>query len=230
MLVDAMSRRGVSRYWYFIILMPFGEVFYFFKYKIHDPDMAWLKSPFAGLLVKPLTIDELRFNMEQSPSVANKVALAQALYEEDQYREAASIFSEALRQDESSSEILYGLAVSHIGLNELEDAVEALKKLVEIDPKYSEYDGWAKLALALWETGRRQEALDVLSRLVSSSPRIQHRMLYAYYLGKNGVRGKAQEELVTAIREFEYSPRYLKRRNQPFVKQAKEMLQRLSIS
>jgi hypothetical protein len=35
---------------------------------------------------------------------------------------------------------------------------------------------------------------------------------------------------MTAIREFEYSPRYLKRRNRPFFKQAKDMLQRLSAS
>jgi hypothetical protein len=86
------------------------------------------------------------------------------------------------------------------------------------------------LALALWETERRQEALDALSRLVSLSPRIQHRMLYASYLGKSEQRGEAQEQLTTAIREFEYSPRYLKRRNRPFVRQAKDMLQHLSMS
>lgn len=230
MLIDAFGRRGIPRYWYFIVLMPFGEIFYFFKYKIHDPDFSWLRAPFANLLIRPVSIEELRFNLEQTPSVANKVALAQALYDKDEYQEAVSLFSEAFERDESSSEILYGLGVSHMGAKAFDKAVEPLSKLVEIDPKYAEYDGWAKLALALWEAGQRQQAVDVLARLVQLSPRIQHRMFYAYYLGSQNEREKAKEQLDVALQEFEYSPGYLKRRNRPLFKQAKDMLQQLSAS
>ena len=230
MLIDAFGRRGVPRYWYFVVLMPFGEFFYFFKYKIHDPDFAWLKAPFSNLLVKPISIRELRFNLEQTPSVANKVALAQALYDKDEYEEAICLFSEALVRDASSSEILYGLGVSHIGAKTFDKAIEPLAKLIEDDSKYAEYDGWAKLALALWESGRKQDTLDVLARLVNLSPRIQHRVIYAYYLGSHEQRDKAKEQLVLTLQEFEYSPGYLKRRNRPLFKQAKAMLQQLSAS
>ncbi len=230
MLVDAVGRRGLSRYWYFVILMPFGEVFYFFKIKIHDPEFAWLKAPFGRLLVKPVTIEELRFNMEQTPSLANKIALAQALHDEDHFREAADLFEKTLRTADDSSECLYGLGLSRIGLGEHERAIEPLLALVKNDPKYQDYDGWHKLALALWKVDRRQETCEKLSDLVLRSPRIQHRMLYAYYLAQEQRLGEAQEQLTTALREYEYAPRYLKRRNKVLFKQAKGMLQRLSES
>jgi hypothetical protein len=105
-----------------------------------------------------------------------------------------------------------------------------LSILVESDPKYAEYDGWAKLALALWESDQKQQAVDVLARLVQLSPRIQHRIFYAYYLATLEERDKAKEQLVAALQEFEYGPSYLKRRNRPLFKQAKAMLQQLSIS
>ncbi len=74
MLVDAIGRPGIPRYWYWVILMPFGEWFYFFKYKIHDPDFAWLKAPFGSLLDRLASIQELRHNAEQTPSLANQVS------------------------------------------------------------------------------------------------------------------------------------------------------------
>jgi hypothetical protein len=55
-------------------------------------------------------------------------------------------------------------------------------------------------------------------------------MLYAYYLAQDERLGDAKEQLTTALREYEYAPRYLKRRNQALFKQAKTMLQRLSES
>ena len=41
MLIDAIRRRA-DGYWYLIIFIPFGEWFYFFRVKIHDPEMQWL--------------------------------------------------------------------------------------------------------------------------------------------------------------------------------------------
>ena len=55
-------------------------------------------------------------------------------------------------------------------------------------------------------------------------------MLYAYYLGNHEQSHMAREQLALALREFDYSPGYIKRRNRPLFKQAKTMLQQLSVS
>ena len=228
MLVDAIGRPGIPRYWYWVILMPFGEWFYFFKYKIHDPDFAWLKAPFGSLLDKPLSIQELRHNAEQTPSLANQVSLAQALHDADEYEEASKLFEGALEMDSKSCDALYGLGVSRIGLGDEEGAVEHLRRLLDVEPRHHDYDGWAMLAHALWKLERRQETIEVLSRLVKTSPRLQHRMAYAYYLGLAEHRDEAKAQLATALQEFEYAPKYMKRRQRALAKKAKEMLRQLS--
>ena len=118
MLVDAIGRPGIPRYWYWVVLMPFGEWFYFFKYKIHDPEFAWMKTPFGSLLDRPLSIKELRHNAEETPSLANKVSLAQALHDAEEYEEACKLFEGALEMDSKLCDALYGLGVSRIGLGD----------------------------------------------------------------------------------------------------------------
>jgi len=228
MLVDAIGRRGIPRYWYWVVLMPFGEWFYFFKYKIHDPDFAWLKAPFGSLLDRPLSIQELRHQAEETPSLDNKLSLAQALHDADEYEEASKLFESALEMDSDSCDALYGLGVSRIGLGDEEGAVEPLRRLVDIDPRHHDYDGWAKLAQALWKLDRRPETIEVVSRLVKTSPRLQHRIAYAYYLGTAEHRDEAQAQLATALQEFEYAPKYMRRRQRALAKKAKEMLRQLS--
>lgn len=230
MLVDAIGRPGLPRYWYWVILMPFGEWFYFFKYKIHDADFAWLKAPFASLLDKPASVKELRYNFEQTPSLANKVMLAQALHDADECKEAAELFEDALETDSTSRDALYGLGVSRIALGDEAGAIEPLRQLVDIEPSHQDYDGWAKLAAALWKLERREETLDTLARLVRRSPRLQHRVAYAYYLGLSEHRDQAQSQLATALQEFEFAPKYMKRRHAAAAKQAREMLRQLSQS
>lgn len=230
MLVDAYSRPQVPRFWFFVILLPFGELFYFAKFKIHDPDFAWLKAPFSPLLEKPNSIQQLRFNLEETPSLDNKVALALALHDNDEFEDSAALFEEALETNDQSWEALYGLGVSRMGSNAHEQAIEPLKKLIELEPHYREYDGWAKLAHALWQVERRTEALDSLAKLVKISPRLGHRVLYAYFLAEDGHRDAAQEQLITAIKESESAPNYLKRHNRNMLKRAKEMLEQLSAS
>jgi hypothetical protein len=228
MLVDAIGRPGVRRYWYWVILLPFGEWVYFFKFKIHDPELAWLKAPFRSLLEEPPSIEELRFRAEQAPSLANKVALAQALHDTERFAEAAREFEEVLEHDESSRDALYGLGLSRIGAREYESAISPLEQLIGVDPPFAEYDGFAKLAHAYSELGKNEKAVALLRRLVQSNPRLAHRIAYAYYLGAAQRRDEARAELETALREYEFAPKYVKRTQRALARRAHEMLRELS--
>ena len=70
MLVDAVKRR-VEFYWYIIIFFPFGEWVYFFAVKIHD-----FRQVRFRLAERAPSLRKLRFEAKQTPSINNKLALA----------------------------------------------------------------------------------------------------------------------------------------------------------
>jgi hypothetical protein len=88
MLVDA-ARRGAGYVWYMIIMMPFGEVAYFFAVKIHDPEFAAFRR---NAFSKPPSLDQLGFNAEHAPSFENRLMLAQGLHDNGRHVEAAELF------------------------------------------------------------------------------------------------------------------------------------------
>jgi len=107
MLFDAIRRR-VDTYWYLVILTPLGEWVYFFAIKIHDYDLRRLKKML--LFERPPSADQMRMQLEETPSDENKILLGQALYDAKQYDEALALFEEVLDRDEQDKEALYGAA------------------------------------------------------------------------------------------------------------------------
>jgi len=71
MLVDALQRRQ-ERYWYFVVLMPFGELVYFFVVKIHDPDMRWLKNSLS-LGPRAPSVADFRYRLRLNLRRINRV-------------------------------------------------------------------------------------------------------------------------------------------------------------
>ena len=222
MLVDAIRRR-CAFHWYILILFPFGEIAYFLMVKIHDPEWQPVRETFSSILQRKASLRGLRYRQEQTPSFENTVGLAQALYNAKQYEESAEVFGRALRLEESE-EALYGLALSLMGLKRHKEAIERLNQLIERRPDYEDYDGWPHLALALTEAGRSQEVVSLLEGLVEMSPRLNHRMLLAHYLMRDGKFQQARDQLETGLNEHRHAPRFLKKRQRAWARQAKKML------
>jgi hypothetical protein len=229
LLVDAI-RRGRAAYWYLVIMMPFGELFYFFMVKIHDPDMRWLKDAFKRVTTKPEKVEQLRFRLDEAPSFTNTLTLAQGLYDKESYGEAADLFTRALGIDPESKDAHYGLGLCAVAVDDYEPAIDHLRRVIELDPKFHDYGAWSNLAYALTQTGRKDETLELLSKLVDTSPRLSHRLLYAHYLmQEDGRRDQAREQIRTGLQEHQNAPPFLKRRHRGYARQAKRMLRQLGI-
>ncbi len=224
MLIDAIRRRA-DRYWYWIILIPFGEWYYFFKVKIHDPDMAWLKNLFR--YEKPPTLESLRYRYEQTPSLANRVRLAQALHDEGAYAESAELFAEVLARHPDNREALLGLALCRAGRGDDEGAVGLLDKLIGLDRAYGEYQPWLHMTEALWRLGRRDEALELLERLVRTSPRLGHSVALARFQVEAVQPELARRTLWQALEHHSHAPKFVQRNNRAWARQAKKMLKAL---
>lgn len=226
MLVDAI-RRGCQTYWYLVVMMPFGEWVYFFMVKIKDPEFQFLRDFHRRLTTPKVTTEKLRRLHEETPSFANTLTLAQALYDAEANEEAAELFGQALRLHDDSRDALYGLALARLRLGDTEPAIEDLRRLIERDPAFEEYAPWGDLARALAAEGRRDEAIELLDTLVIKSPRLEHRVFFAHFLHETGKSGDAQEQLELGIQEYKDAPKFLKRRKRRWFRQAQQMLKTL---
>ena len=222
MMVDALRRKAGGQ-WYAIILLPFGEWFYFFSVKIHDPSMARVKRLFRKK-DRPPTLRELRHRAQETPSFGNRLALAQGLHDDGLEGEAATLFGALVEERPDDAAALYGCGVCRSAIGDLPGALEVLTILVEHNRAYADYAGWLELADVTWETGARDRALEHMAALVKDSPRAQHRVTQAHYLNKSGQPMEAARILRATIEAHAHAAKFIRKRDAQWIRQAEQML------
>jgi hypothetical protein len=230
MIVDA-ARRRAEFYWFLIIFLlgPLGGLAYFLVVKIHDYDLKRLLGPSFGVGGGgKASITELEYRVKQTPSVTNKLALADALETSERYTEAMGLFRDVLRGDDRNLQALHGLARCLMGTGQPAEAAESLEKLLEVDNAFRDYSAALDYAEALWQAGRREDTVDLLEGLVSVSARINHRVALAHYQLKAERTAAARDVLDRALSDYEHSPEFVKRRDRKWAEQARQLLMRLS--
>ena len=226
MFVDAVQR-GAARYWYPVMFLPFGEYAYFFMVKVHDPEFRVILKVWRGLMTPKVTLEDLRFRAAETPSFANKLALAQGLHDAGEHQEASNYFEEILKSDDECKDALYGYAMCQLHLEQYEQAIRALEHLIDIKPSFQEYAAWPQLAYALCESDKRDSALALLDKLVHKSPRLEHRVLYASYLSRDGQHDKARDQLQLGMQTHKHAPRFQRRQEAAAARKARLMLSQL---
>ncbi len=224
MLYDCIRRRP-GGYWFWIIFIPFGEWFYFFNVKIHDPDMRWLKELFRYR--KPESLDALRYRHDETPSLTNRLRLAQALHDAGEYQEAAGMFESLYVEDNQNLEGLYGLARCQAALGDHETAAVTFERVIEADSSFAEYEPWLDLAKSLWQLDRMPEAIERLEQLVEISPRLAHSVTLAQFQKEANEKEGARGTLEAALHHFQHTPRYHRKRNRLWAFKAKRLLKSL---
>ena len=220
MLVDAASK-GLGCRWSFIILIPGGEIAYFFMVKIHDyPNL------FKGKARKK-SLSDLEYLASTAPSIENKLKFGQGLHDKGQFAKASEYFEEVLEAEESNKAALFGISQCFSQMNKVEDAVKNLKKLVELDFRYSNYEGSAELARLYSELGESEKAREIYEQISSKSKQLEHQVAYADFLLSNGEASSASSVLNTALLEYKNSPRYIQKRDKRAFKQAKSIQGRI---
>lgn len=226
MMYDAFRRRA-DKQWYVIILLPFGEWFYFFSVKINDPSMRKVKAIFSKK-ARPATLDALARDAHRTPSARNKVRHAQGLFDADRCVEAEPVFASVLARDPDHKDALYGAALCRIEMGDLGGALKALDALVKLDPAYRDFAAHLELCDVLHETGARAEAIEETERLIKRSPRARHRVTLAHYLIAGGKTAHARMVLERAIEEHAAGNAHEKKRDKAWVAQARRMLGELA--
>lgn len=220
MLVDAI-KRGAPWYWFLVILMPIGAVAYFFAVKVQDFTPAAKR-----LLVRPASLASLEDLVEQTPSLDNKVRLAQALHDRRKFERARELFAEVLERAPGDKEALHGHALCCLETGRRDDARDALERLVEAEFSFRDNQAVYDLGRIYWEDDRKDETVDLLRRAATGTL-LEPRVRLVRYLLELDRKDEARTVLERAVLAYHRSPRFVRRRDRSWANRARRLLRQM---
>jgi hypothetical protein len=223
MIFDA-TRRRVLWPWYLVLLVPLGELVYFFAVKVRDFHMRTSSPPPPPRAIR---ISQLEREVEGSPSFRNRVRLGWALLDAEQPERARECFERALSTHADDKEALFGLGLSQLEQSASVAAVATLSGLVERGLAYQDYDAALALAEALFRAGRKRDAFELLRAVVRDGHKLEHQLLLARYQLRGEHKDEAEATLRLALREFESQPELERRRDGAVATEARRLLRTL---
>jgi hypothetical protein len=227
MLIDAL-RRGVHALWYLVVMLPAGDVVYFFAVKLRDFNVRPAPPAPEQSATKAPTLEQLEAAAADAPSFHNRVQLGWALYEARQPARARECFELALRSHPRDKDARYGLGRCLLEQGKLTEAADALTPLVERSFSHDDYRAAEALAEALHRSEQNAEACAVLEAIVKATRRIDHRIAHAKLLIRCEERDEAARVLGDALSEFEAQPEHVRRRQGASATEARRLLRTLA--
>jgi len=225
MLVDAIRRRSPFYWTVAIFLLPLAAIFYFFRIKL--PELTG-RRPALGPRVPGPSLEDVAELARQTPSELNKLAFADKLAELQRFPEAIGRYRDVLRTNRDSKEALHGLARALLSLGRPLEAIEELASLMELEPEFRDYAAALDYAEALWQAGKQEDTIGLLTGLVSVTKRIPHRLALAHYSKERGDSITARNELDLALSEFASLPEAMRKREQRWADRARKQLAELN--
>jgi len=225
MLFDAIRRRSPFYWKALIFLLPLAALFYFFLVKL--PELTGRK-PAPILTPAGPTLEEVAELARQTPSELNKLAFADKLAEMQRFPEAIGRYRDVLRVNRDSKEALHGLARALLNLGRPLEAIEELATLMELQPEFRDYSAALDYAEALWQAGKQEDTIGLLTGMVSVTKRINHRVALAHYSKERGDSITARNELDLALSEFASLPEPMRKREQRWADRARKQLAELN--
>jgi hypothetical protein len=226
MLVDAY-RRGAEWFWFLIIFFVpgVGAWVYFFAVKLPSGDFRNLNV--GGMVRRGPPLDHLRYLAEQTPTLTNRLNLAQRLMDIHDYAEAVPHLQAVLKWEPDHGMALYCLASCYHELGRPAEAIPILKKLLDRDNSWGNYVGWRLLIEVQGETGDEAGALESSRELARLSPTLQNRYLLAGRLFDQGQKIEARTLLQRALHDHDYAPGHVRRRNGRWVAEARRLFKQI---
>jgi len=140
------------------------------------------------------------------------------------YLQAAALFEQVIAVDPTYKQALFGFGLCKMKLEDYPEAINYLSKTIELEKSYKEYTPWSALAHAFWSNGQKQDAIDLLQKLIQMYPNIKFKTELASYLIQLDMKNEASNLLHEVLDAHKNSPGYVKRANSDWVKEAKRLL------
>ena len=229
MLIDAI-RNGRAIRWQLLIMVPFGEVAYFFAVYLPDKGIhpiGDLKKLGRSVVKIPVDVSEAESVAREAPSPENKLKLAEAYLEDGQLENAVRLYEEYVDRYPLELEPRFALATCLIGLRNVRAAVPHLERIVKMDRSWKDFRATFELARALNALDLPLEAEALLSRIANGSQRLAPTIELAQHLSNVGDLTAASMTLRSALQTYDRSPDSIREQDYYQAKRARKLLKSL---
>ena len=220
-------RRRPDNYWIFIILFlgaP-GAIIYLLVEAL--PDIGLVGQSFK-VFPRRHRIGELIAAIRENPSAGNYEELGGLYMDDSDYADARAAFDKAIAARADTPDPFYRRGVCAILLGGAAAALPDLEKTVSEEADYDFGRAAGLLAHAYAQTGQKEKAEALFRQVTITSTLSETYLNFAELLASEGRNAEAREWAQKVLDKKATMPGYLKRRERPWFRRAKEMLKRVA--
>jgi hypothetical protein len=213
-------------FWIFIILFlgPLGALVYIFVEVL--PDIGLLRQSFK-VFPRRKRISELETIVRDNPSAGNYEELGDLYMDDGRFQLARAAFDKAIAARADTLDPFYRRGVCAIQLGDAAAALPDLERVVGKDPGYDFHRSAGLLAHAYAQTGQKEKAEALFRQATVTSTLSETYLNFASMLASEGRNAEAREWVQKVLDKKPTMPDYLRRRERPWFRSAREMLKRL---
>jgi hypothetical protein len=221
-------RRRPDMYWIFIILFlgPLGALVYIFIEVL--PDIGLLRQSFK-VFPRRKRIRVLETMVRDNPSAGNYEELGDLYMDEGRLQPARAAFDKAIAARADTLDPFYRRGVCALQLGDAAAALPDLERAVGEDADYDFYRAAGLLAHAYAQTGQKEKAEALFRQATIRSTLSETYLNFADLLASEGRNAEAREWAQKVLDKRPTMPDYLRRRERPSFRSAREMLKRLPV-
>jgi hypothetical protein len=219
-------RRRPDNYWIFVILFlgPLGAIIYLAVEAL--PDIGLLGQSFK-VFPRRKRIGELEAAIHDNPSAGNYEELGDLYMDDGKLQQARAAFDKAIAARADTPDPFYRRAVCAIQLGDAAAALPDLERVVAKEPDYDFLRAAGLLAHAYGQTGQKEKAEALFRRVTVTSTLSETYLNFADLLASERRNSEAREWAQKVLDKKPTMPGYLRRRERPWFRQAKDFLKRL---
>src|SRR5471032_69065 len=217
--------RRPDTFWIWVIIFfgPLGALAYMFMEVV--PDLGQLRGSFQGFSRRS-RINQLASTVLVNPSIGNYEDLADLYLDEKKYARARKCYDKAIGSRLHYPDPIYRRGIAEIFLRDFTAAVKDLEFVTAQDPKYDFHRAIALLAHAHANTGEPGKADALFRQATEISTSSETYINYATFLESQKRTAEAREWADRILVKKPTMPRYLRRRERPWFRQASALLKR----
>jgi hypothetical protein len=219
-------RRRPDNYWFFVILFlgPLGAIIYLVVEAA--PDIGLLGQSFK-VFPRRKRIHQLEAMIRDNPSPGNYEELGDLYMDDGKIAQARGAFDKAIAARADTPDPFYRRAVCTIQLGDGATAVPDLERVVSKEPDYDFQRAAGLLAHAYAKAGQKEKAEALFRKVTVTSTLSETYLNFAELLASEQRNAEAREWAQKVLDKKPTMPGYLRRRERPWFRKAKEFLKRM---
>lgn len=209
-------------HWYFIIffLPLIGGIIYLFTQVLNKRDLEKTQDSVINIVNPTKKINDLKKQLEFTDTHENKINLADAYFNIEDYLNAIKLYEDALKGLFKKDEyVLRKLVIAYYQINNYDLAVEK-GTLIKDNNDFKKSNGYYYLALAFAKTGKTESAKEIFNFINKPFSNYEERLNYANYLIRNNNTTEGKDLLSDLIHESSRVSKEVKRKNSFIFKEA----------